>query len=188
MKRCCLLLLSLLLSPLPAALANPGAHGPNGEHLDAPAASVVGTDIRPRMETFSELFELVAHLNEHALTVMANHYASNEPVLSGELEVESGELKAKAAFDQESGAFVVADAALLKQLAQPGSHPLVFTLSSGEEIDLLAGELVVSDAQRQALAEHDHGHGAGRWWWGLLAAVVLAAVVVVLVRRRSRRA
>lgn len=187
MRPRCLLLLLLLASP-PEAFANPGAHGPNGEHLDAPAASVVGADSRPRMESFSELFELVAHLNEHALTVMANHYASNEPVLSGELEVESGELKAKAAFDQASGAFVATDAALLRQLARPGSHPLVFTLSSGDQMDLLTGELVVSDVQQQALAEHDHGHGRGRWGWWLLAVGVLAAVAVVVIRRRSRRA
>lgn len=184
-----LLLPSLALMALLsfAAAANPGAHGPNGEHLDAPTASVAGAaDATPRMETFSELFELVARLQGHSLSVLVNRYESNVPVLSGTLEVESGETKAKAAFDAESGAFVVADEKLIELLSKPGQHPLVFTIAEGEDIDLLTGELVVGAAGAAGSDDHDHGGGWGRWLLIVLVLVALAAAALWIRRRRSR--
>jgi len=150
----------LLAAPVPA-FAGPGAHGPNGEHLDGPTA-VRAASALPRIEASSETFELVAELRTGELAILVDRYASNEPVLGARLEVESGALKAVAAFRAEQGDYVVTDAALLKALANPGEHGLVFTLLAGPDSDLLDGKLVnAAGGATAAAVKGDHGHGAG---------------------------
>ncbi len=129
-----------VLFAAPATFAGPGAHGPNGEHLDGPpATSAVGA--LPRVEARSEAFELVATLSSTELSLYVDRYATNEPVLKATIEVESDGLKAIAAFHAEHGDYSLKDAALLKLLATPGQHALVFTVTAGEEADLLEGTL-----------------------------------------------
>lgn len=149
--------MTLLLTLNATALAAPGAHGPNGEHLDAPTAAVMASTL-PRLEAKSESFELVAELRTSELVIVVDRYETNEPVLGAKLEVESGGLKAVAAFRAEQGDYAVTDAALLKALAAPGEHGLVFTLLAGADSDLLDGTLVAG-AGRAAAARGDHGHG-----------------------------
>jgi hypothetical protein len=148
----------LLATPVPA-LAGPGAHGPNGEHLDGPA-TVRATSALPRIAAQSEAFELVAELRAGELVIVVDRFDTNEPVLDAKLEVESGTLKAVAAFRAEQGDYVVSDAALLKALAAPGEHGLVFTLVAGADGDLLDGTLVTGGAGTAAAAD-DHGHDPG---------------------------
>lgn len=138
------------------AHAGPGAHGPNGEHLDAPTP-IGAAPALPRVEAQSEAFELVAELRASELTILVDRYESNEPVLGAKLEVESGALKAVAAFRAEQGDYVVTDGALLKALAAPGEHGLVFTLVAGQDSDLLDGTLVAASTA----APDDHGHARG---------------------------
>jgi hypothetical protein len=66
--------LALLLAH-PAARAAPGAHGPNGEHLDSPAATRTASAL-PRVEAKSEAFELVAELRDGALVILVDRYAT----------------------------------------------------------------------------------------------------------------
>lgn len=148
--------MALLLTLNTTALAAPGAHGPNGEHLDAPTAAVMASNL-PRLEAKSESFELVAELRASELVIVVDRYESNEPVLGAKLEVESGGLKAAAAFRAEQGDYAVTDAALLKSLRTPGEHGLVFTLVAGADSDLLDGTLVAGPARATA-AQGDHGH------------------------------
>lgn len=149
-----------LLLANPAALAAPGAHGPNGEHLDGPATMRAASSL-PRVEAKSEAFELVAELRAGELAILVDRYDSNEPVLGAKLEVESGSLKAAATFRAEQGDYVVTDAAMLKALAAPGEHGLVFTLVDGKDSDLLDGTLVGTAARAAASAKDDHGHAHG---------------------------
>lgn len=142
------------------ALAAPGAHGPNGEHLDSPSTMRAASAL-PRVEAKSETFELVAELRASELTIFVDRYESNEPVLGAQLEVETGPLKAVAAFRAEQGDYVVTDAAMLKALAAPGEHGLVFTLVAGEDSDLLDGTLIGTAARVAASAKDDHGHAHG---------------------------
>lgn len=146
--------LMLVSAIAPAALAAPGAHGPNGEHLDEKSNAAAGA-IMPRTEAKSELFELVAQLKGGELSILVDRYETNEPVLGAKLDVESGSFKAAAAFRPDSGDYAVTDAALLKALAAPGEHALVFTLVAGQDADLLDGTLVTAGA---AAAADDHGH------------------------------
>jgi hypothetical protein len=151
-----------LLVAAAAAIAAPGAHGPNGEHLDAPTA-MRGATALPRVVAQSETFELVAELRAGELTILVDRYESNEPVLGAQLEVESGVLKAVAAFRAEQGDYAVTDAAMLKALATPGEHGLVFTLVAGNDSDLLDGTLVTtgSDGGAAGAARDGHGHAHG---------------------------
>ncbi len=145
------------------ATAAPGAHGPNGEHLDAPTTMRAASAL-PRVEAKSETFELVAELRTNELAIVVDRFESNEPVLGAQLEVESGSLKAVAAFRAEQGDYAVTDAAMLMALAAAGEHGLVFTLVAGKDSDLLDGTLVAAGGGHEHAHDtddhgHDHGHG-----------------------------
>jgi hypothetical protein len=178
------------------AWASPGAHGPNGEHLDGPAqgamASGHGT---PRMEAKSETFELVAVLRTDELSMLINRFETSEPVLDAQVEVESGDLKAVAKFHADLGDYAVDDAAFLKALQTPGEHALVVTVLAGNDTDLLDGSLrTTGDATARAAdpAGHglghaqgeDGGHGIPLKAW--IAGSVLAVLGLLLWRLRSR--
>lgn len=177
----CLFVLLLLWST-PCAFAAPGAHGPDGEHLDGPAVgAAAASDGRPRMESFSELFELVAHLDHEAVTVMINIYETNVPVDGAQVELESGGTTVKAEFDAITGVYRIADQRLAEALSAPGKHSLAFTIDTGDNFDIVAGALDVADVA------HTHEGGALRWiaWLATLLLVVLVVVVVLRRRRRS---
>jgi hypothetical protein len=163
------------------AWAAPGAHGPNGEHLDGPAGhshSVAST--APRMETKSEDFELVATLAEDELSILIDRFATNEPVLNAKVEVQTGQVKAVAKFHADHGDYAVADEAFLKALATPGEHALVVTISTGKESDLLDGVLKVEAAPAE------HARAVPPWVWGGGIALVLGATAAIVWQRRRR--
>lgn len=171
MKRLIFFFLCLLASS--ATLAGPGAHGPGGEHLDAPARQMQ-VDATPRIDTFTESFELVGRLQGGELSILIDRYETNEPVLDGKLEVELNGLKATALFQADHGSYVVNDPAFLKALSTPGKHALVFTLTTANESDLLDGALEVLAANQ--VQAHSHFP----WGWagaGLLGVIVLFAAV-----------
>lgn len=197
---CVLALTAMLIGGLTPVLAGPGAHGPNGEHLDGPATPRAASSL-PRVEAQSEAFELVAELRASELAILVDRYQSNEPVLGASLEVESGPLKAVAVFRAEPGDYVVSDAAMLKALAAPGEHGLVFTLVAGQDADLLDGTLVTPAGGNAATSSsHDHGHAHGAddhdhdhereraAWVGAGAAAVGLIVAIVWWRQRRRAA
>jgi hypothetical protein len=148
----------LMLAVAATAVAGPGAHGPNGEHLDAPITLRAASAL-PRVEASTEAFELVAELRAGELVIVVDRYESNEPVLNARLDVESGALKAVAAFRAEQGTYVVTDAAMLKALAAPGEHGLVFTLVAGNDSDLLDATLVNAALAPPGGTGHGHDHG-----------------------------
>lgn len=178
---------AFLLSGVPA-IAAPGAHGPNGEHLDAPAQAGSTGGAVPRIEAHSEAFELVGRLQGGELSLLINRYATNEPVLNATVEVETGTLKAPATFHADMGDYAVDDAAMLKALAAPGEHSLVITILAGSDSDLLDGTLTVPGA---AAGDHGHSHdegrahGPSRTVWLALALVVLVAVGWLFGRKKA---
>lgn len=185
----------------PPALAGPGAHGPNGEHLDSPAAAQAPTGALPRLETHSEAFELVATLAGGELSLLIDRYETNEPVLAATVEIEFEGHSAKAKFHEDHGDYAVADEAFLKALSAPGEHALVFTITAGDQADLLDGVFKVT-AEGAAAAGgpgHDHGHAAAdhdhaqapssRVMWLAAALAVLSAIAggSWLLRHRAQR-
>jgi hypothetical protein len=182
--------MALLLTLSSAAAAAPGAHGPNGEHLDGPTRTVVMSAL-PRVEAKSETFELVAELRATELSILIDRYETNEPVLGARLEVESGGVKAVAQYRADRGDYAVMDAALLKVLAAPGEHGLVFTLIAGAESDLLDATLVAAAPGGahggHGHDDHDHHHELERaaWIGGGIAALGLLGGFAWWRRRRS---
>ena len=174
-----------------AAFAAPGAHGPNGEHLDAPGGGHVHSDTGPRIETFTESFELVGHLQDGEFSMLIDRYETNEPVLNGKLEVELNGLKATARFHADHGDYAIDDANFLKGLAKPGKHSLIFTLTAAEESDLLEGTLEVRANDEEAHGDsHDaaNGHEFSLRNWaigGVLLAILLVALVIPMLRRKQ---
>lgn len=179
------------------ALAGPGAHGPNGEHLDGATATAAPSGSRPRIETKSEQFELVATLGGGEFSMLIDRFATNEPVLNAQVEVESGGLKAKAPFHGDIGDYAVADEAMLKLLSKPGDHAIVITVIHGNESDLLDATLKVAAEQAQGAAEAPHAHdhagaadhgqehisGSQKLWIGM---GVIAAVLIAVAAWRRR--
>lgn len=176
------------------AVASPGAHGPNGEHLDSNQTGQLQAGAAPRLEAASELFELVARLEGGELSLLIDRFATNEPVLKADVEVESGSRKAKAKFHADLGDYAVDDPAMLQLLSTPGEHPVLITVLAGEDSDLLDGVLRVSTSQLEGDAggpgtaggdEHGHRHAANWWRWALVGVVVIAAALAWRWRRRS---
>jgi membrane fusion protein, heavy metal efflux system len=176
-------LLTLMLILSGASWAAPGAHGPGGEHLDARGHAGGGASA-PRLEASSELFELVARLEGGELSILVDRYETNEPVLGALVEVALGDLKAKATFHTDHGDYAVDDKAMLQALSKSGEHGLVFTVTAGDEVDLLDGTLVV-DAH-----EHDgaHSHLLERALIGGAGVAGVALLGFVFWRRRARSA
>lgn len=174
-----LITLLALLAALSTALASPGAHGPNGEHLDGTAAGGANGSV-PSVETFSELFELVGHLSGGELSILVDRYDTNAPVLNGKLEVQYKNIKAQAKFHADIGDYAIDDPALLKALSVPGKHALLFTIEGAGDSDLLEGTLEVP-----VLAHADHG--LDRRWLLLLVLPLAAAVTLVILRARRRK-
>lgn len=169
--------------------AAPGAHGPGGEHLDAPGAAVSVGNAGPRVESKSETFELVARLEGGVLSILIDRFETNEPVLGASVDIESGGTKAKAAFRVEQGDYVVTDPAMLKLLAGPVTHSLIFTISAGKDSDLLDGKLIPGSASNPPDAAGNSAGFAGMSMAIWIAAVLGAGAVAYLLwhRQTARR-
>lgn len=176
---------ALLLCAALTVHAAPGAHGPSGEHLDAPASDAGRAATRPTIEANTEGFELVGTLHDDELSVLVDRYDTNAPVTTGTLEAELGAIKAQSTLHQDIGDFSFTDAKLLAALRQPGDHALVFTLITGNDADLIEGKLTIpSGAQGQG---HWHLPRAAWIGAGVLASMLLAVITWRIRRRRSLR-
>lgn len=181
----------MLINACPA-WAGPGAHGPNGEHLDPDTSAhgdAASSAALPRFDAQSDVFEVVGQMNlPHGdgpkaepgeLSLLIDRFDTNEPVLKASVEVASGNVKAVATFHEDHGDYSVTDPALLAKLSQPGSHPLVITIESGDDADLLDGKLVTPDRHDEDQTHRDGG-GLSMGRSGLIAALVVAAALAVL--------
>lgn len=172
-----------LLCAVSAVQAGPGAHGPNGEHLDTPAAAQSGNVHGvPRFEASTETFELVGQLSDEELSVVIDRFETNEPVANAKVELEFNGVTVPGQFHADHGDYAFTDARLLQKLAKPGSHGLVFTIVAGDESDLVDSTLVVAADE----GEHTHEESNARWWM-LGAALLLLAVAAIWLSRRLRR-
>lgn len=167
------LLCTLLFTPVLAF-----AHGGEG-HGDG-AKSAVAANAAPRAEAQTDLFELVASSGNGQLTVYLDRFTSNEPVTGAKVEIESGSWKTtmQAA---EDGSY----RAKAPQFAKPGQYPMVFTVQSGADTDLLETTLVVAEPDKGVAAATSHGSGA-MWLWAGGTLAVLGGVSVLLKRRTTR--
>jgi hypothetical protein len=172
-----------LLAVMPVlAWAGPGAHGPNGEHLDSPKTDNP-MHAGLRIEANSDVFELVGTLAGGELSIFIDRFVTNEPLLHAQVEVESGALKAQAKFRAEIGDYKIDDPAMLQKLSTPGEHPLVISVIAGKESDLLDAVLRVP----APLAVDDH-HFHWEWWaLGAFATLVLLGIAAARLRKQRQR-
>ena len=130
----------------------------------------------------SESFEVVGRLDTEGFVFFVDRAASNAPVLNAALEVEQGGRKAKARFRNESGDYLIDDAAWLQPLRRPGEYALAFTLVAGDEADLLSADFVVSGPSTAATALPM----AGGWAAGISGLALLLLLGGAWWRRRAR--
>ena len=125
-----LLAVTALLAALASwpALAHPG-HGD-----DAPP--LVASPATPRTEAHSDLFELVLAVRGEAATIHLDRFATNEPVEGATVEVGEGDATVVAEA-QPDGTYRLR----APWLGRPGRHELVFTVTAGDQADLLNASL-----------------------------------------------
>ena len=119
------------------------AHEGHADEAAAPTASL------PRVTAESETFEIVGILQPGGvMLVYLDRWAGNAPV-DGALNVtvDGQEIQAER---QGIGLFSVRH----PRLAQPGSLDLIFSITAGEEMDLLTGQLDIPGAASTAAGQH----------------------------------
>ena len=128
-------------------LASPqAARAHAGEDHGTPAAAAGPVTADPMMEVQSDLFELVARMHGGTLILFVDRFATNEPVEGAVIEVAEGSNTAVAQ-PQPDGTYL----ARAPWLTQPGKRELLFTVTAGDDADLLTATLIMPEAA-QALA------------------------------------
>jgi RND family efflux transporter MFP subunit len=107
-------------------------------HDHAPVPVVADTAVAPRGEAASDAFELVASLRNGELIVFIDDFATNAPVTSAHVEVDTpaGTLALSPRADGGFGAPVA-------WATTPGRKDLIITVTSGDVIDILTTALDV---------------------------------------------
>ena len=164
------------LAVLPMVFGSVFAHE---GHDDAPAARASMPGLAPRVAAASADIELLAELRNDKLLIYLDRFATNEPLSGATVEVESGSNRGTAVPVGE-GLYQVS----APWLAQPGKHPLVFTVHAKDLDDLLNGTLEVPE--RHSAGERAASSGVTTRWfvYAAAAALLLLFAGVFLARRR----
>ena len=124
----------LVALALVSALSAYSAQAHPGHGDDAPTP--ISGSAAPRTEARSDLFELVATVRGGTAMLYLDRFATNEPVEGGSIEVGEGDTTVKAA-PQPDGTYKLEAPWLLRS----GRHELVFTVTAGDDTDLLNASL-----------------------------------------------
>jgi cobalt-zinc-cadmium efflux system membrane fusion protein len=138
MKFICTLFL-FLLSAATLAVAGPG-HDHGHDHGVAPEAP--GPTV-PRLESAGGELELVATLVGHKLTIYLDRLATNEPVDGAGIEVSGDGIAGMTAKSSGAGVYEID----VPWADEPGSRPLIFTVTADGKMDLLNGVLEIPTPQ-----------------------------------------
>ncbi len=120
---------------LPTTLAR--AHGGHDHGADSAALEITSLN---RAAAASEAYQLVAVLDRETLVITLDRLATNEPVRGATIAVMVGTSE-KAAVARADATYAVA----APELAKPGRHELVVTITDGKTRDLLITALDVSE-------------------------------------------
>ena len=154
------------------------AASPGHDHGDATTVANTGKS-SPRFDAHSDLFEAVGVLGVSELSIIIDRYNSNEPLLNAKVELESGSTKLAGIFHVEHGDYQFA----AKPFEKSGAYPITLTITAGDEVDILAGNLIVPAAE----AAHTHADGLMAWKsWAVTGTLVVGfgIAVTLFVRRR----
>lgn len=170
------LLASVFLLLSLTAQSSPGAHGPNGEHLDMEQNNQATP--RPKFESFTESFELLGEVFSNELIIYLHDFESNTPVQSASIDLEVGSLAASATYDKAQNRYIINDNGIVNALNVSGEHEVIMTIMTDDNGDLLVANFVMpqmnehmSDAEHLHDVEHHHFP-----WWALGLSVVVFAL------------
>lgn len=165
------------------ALALPTLAQAGDGHDHGDAAPVATAQALPRFAAVSESFELVGVLDGRQITLYLDRTADNTPVRDAQIELEIGGTKLTATPHED------AYEAVLDTVPPPGVLAVTASVTAGQELDLLAGELDLHEAAHDAEPPHAQAWQVYAAW--AAAALALLAALAVLGRRfaagRSRR-
>lgn len=150
-------------------------------HDDAPKTNIA-SNASPRIDAHSDLFELVGTVEHGVMTLYLDRYADNTPVTGAKIDIEIGTEKGVATPGAD-GTYTFKSASL----AKPMPASFTFTITAGADADLLAGDLIVPQADT---AQPRDTASASRTAWAAGAGAAIIAVLgagMALRKRRSRR-
>jgi len=177
-----LLCATFILAFLQIANASPGAHGPDGEHLDT--SNNVAVSLNPKFESFTETFELLGELFEDKLVIFLHDFKSNVPVQGATIELESGGVSASAEYSKSLKAYAITNQEMLELLSQEGEHEIVLTVMTDDNGDLLSANLVNSSSHTSN-DEHEDDHHHHFPWWEVMLSIVIFGLGFLLGRLRK---
>jgi hypothetical protein len=165
-------LAALSLAAILLGTGIPAVAGDGHDHGDA-APAAAGTAL-PRFAAVSETFELVGVLDGRQVTLYLDRFADNTPVRGAqiELDIAGARFKAEASKGQQSDdAYQVT----LEEAPKPGVLPITATVTAGNEVDLLAGELDLHEEAHAVEPAHARSWKDVAGWaaGGLVALVVM---------------
>lgn len=165
----------MAMSLLPIAAHADAGHDNSSPHPSGTAGMNVS-----RVEAQSDLFEIVGVVENGAMTLFLDRFATNEPVADAKIDIEVGTVKGSAQANPD-GTYMFRNAALDRF----GQFPVTFTITAGGDSDLLAGELLIADP----VAAKSGASGdplRKRWWWAAGALILIAGVATAWWSRRKR--
>ncbi|KZN40873.1 hypothetical protein [Pseudoalteromonas luteoviolacea] len=138
--------------------ASPGAHGPNGEHLDT--HNKAQGSANPKFEGFTEAYELVGELLDNQLIIYLHDFKSNVPVSNASIELDLDGQVTHAKFSEQLSAYSLSEQGILDKLQQPGIHEIILIITTKKSGDLLVVNLNngSSLANEQSHRDEEHAH------------------------------
>ncbi|QTH63627.1 hypothetical protein J1N51_13010 [Psychrosphaera ytuae] len=150
----CVVLFSLALSKV--VNASPGAHGPNGEHLDT--SKGVLTSSKPKFESFTESFEVLGELYDSKLVIYLHDFKTNKPIENASIELETDDLSAEAVYSDIEQAYLLTEEKVIERLNAEGGHEIVLTIMTENYGDLLVANLNISNTSYESDHHNDDHH------------------------------
>ncbi|MCW8092942.1 hypothetical protein [Alteromonas sp. ASW11-130] len=163
----------------------PGAHGPNGEHLDMENEEL-HTD-NPKFESFTESFELLGEVWPGKVQLYLHEFATNRPVANASIELESGDISANAVYSNTLKHYQLNDKTFVSKLNQPGEHNIIVTILTEESGDLLATTLLTPAIPSSESNDDNHHHHVFSWTSAGIGGALLIAGIGIGYLTRGRR-
>lgn len=175
----------LLAAFLVLAAACPAAAHEGHVHADQAAPSSMMPSTGPQIESTGSVFELVAAARGHDLTIYLDRADTNVPVDGATLEITTDGKPPVMANPIGAGTYQ----AEATWLDEPGAKPLVFTVTAGEEADLLNGVLQVPQSAEASAEEHSLSELMAQpvSWLLIAGGVIVGFFVALFLRPTSHR-
>jgi len=166
--------------------SSPGAHGPNGEHLDMEPTHSQAQ--RPKFEAFTESFEILGELFEDEMIIYLHDFKTNTPIAGAKIEIELNSHTANATYDNEEKRYRLKNEGFLSAIKQAGQHEIIVTILAGDKDDLLFANLTIPTEEFEA-GQHGDDHADDHHhfpWWAVGVAIIALSFGFILGRKNWR--